>query len=190
MIQDAAKEDDHRADAQRVEQLVRTHEDAIRRFIRRRSGQAILDRVSVEDLYQDTVTHALQDADSFAHCDDAQFLAWITVIAKRIVSRAAPNGPQFVRIKGPASTGVGIPEGQLQSSSRTPSSITSGRERSNSLSYALRKLPIQQQVALTLSRIEQRPLAEIAALMGLPKKTTSQLIWRAAQSLREVLEDL
>ena len=189
MIQDAASADDQRSHAQRVERLVRAHEDAIRRFIRRRSGRAILDRTSVEDLYQDTVAQALQDAGGFAVCDDRQFLNWITIIARRIVSRTAPNGPPVVRIKSPASTGVGIPESELPSSTRTPSSITSGQEKNDGLSHALRTLPTQQRIALTLSRIERRSLTEIAAVMGLPRKTVSQLIWRAAQSLREALAD-
>ena len=189
MIQDTAKSDDHEANVERVEGLVRAHEDAIRRFIRRRSGRAILDRASVEDLYQDTVAQALQDADSLGSCDEGRFLDWIMVIARRIICRAARNGPPVVRIKGPASTGVGIPESELRSSTRTPSSITSGQERNDSLKQALRSLPTQQRIALTLSRIERRSLAEIAGVMGLPTKTVSQLIWRAAQSLREVLED-
>ena len=190
MIRDAAKPYDHEANVQRVEGLVRAHQNAIRRFIRQRSGKAILARAGVEDLYQDTVVQALRSADSFASCKDGQFLTWVKVIAKRVLSGAALNGPPVVRIKGPASTGVGIPESELQSSTRTPSSITSGQERSDSLKRALRSLPTQQRVALTLSRIERRSLPEIAAVMGLPTRTVSQLIWRAAQSLREVLEDL
>jgi RNA polymerase sigma factor (sigma-70 family) len=62
-----------------------------------------------------------------------------------------------------------------------------GGERSDSLLEAIGKLPAHYRMVLLLHRIEERPLAEVAARMKLTTGATAQLIARAMAMLREKL---
>ncbi len=168
--------------------LVEKHQDRIQRFIRARSGPKVLQRATLDDLYQETVTAALQSAEGFVFHDDRRFVAWICTIARRVIARYAcdPRGePTITRIKGPSSTGVGVPETQLYAKNRTPSSVVAGRERSSALADAIRMLPEHYCKALTLYKLEERPLAEVAKTLGRTKGATARLIGRAMHTLRE-----
>ena len=70
-----------------IEHLLQKHERSIRRVITRRSGLEVLKRATVDDLYQETVTAAIAGAESFVFRDDGSFMAWITTITRRAITR-------------------------------------------------------------------------------------------------------
>ena len=53
----------------------------------------------------------------------------------------------------------------------------------------LRELPSDYRTVLQLYRIEQRPLAEVAARMNRTKQATCHLIARAMATLRDALRE-
>ncbi len=170
-----------------VRQLVTKYDAHIRKFINRRSGPAVLKRTTVEDLHQATVATALECADRFEFHDDARFLGWILVIARRKIARSAcpsRREPMTVRIKRAESSGVGVPEMALLAETRTPSSIVAGQEHKSVLSSALLTLPEHYRLVLTLYELEGRPLAEVAEAIGRSRGATAQLLRRALQALR------
>lgn len=175
---------------QMVERLLSEHKDQIRRFIGGRSGSAVLRRTTVDDLYQETVVAALASAETYEYTDDAGFISWVYTIARRIISRSfrkMGDRASVVRIRGMFSSGTGVSETSLYSPNRTPSSAVAGGERSDSLLKAIRELPAHYRTVLTLHRIEERPLADVAARMNLTRGATCQLIVRAMALLREKL---
>lgn len=175
---------------QTVERLLSEHKEMICRFIGRRSGSAVLQRTTVDDLYQETAIAALANAEDFEFSGDASFVSWITTIARRVIaySLRGPRGrASALRIRGRFSSGTGVSENSLYSPCRTPSSAVAGGERSDSLLEVIGKLPAHYRTVLLLHRIEERPLAEVAARMKLSKGATAQLIARAMAMLRERL---
>ncbi|MGD2108273.1 MAG: sigma-70 family RNA polymerase sigma factor [Phycisphaerae bacterium] len=175
-----------------IEQLVREHEQRIRRFISRRSGPAVLRRATVEDLFQDTVMAAYSSAASFQFQGDSSFLGWISTIARRVIARCAAGGerePATFRIKRPESTGVGVYETELAPRSRTPSSLVAADERKSALLVAIDQLPPEYRRIVTMYKLEERSLADIATLTGRDKDATCHLIARAYRKLRESLKD-
>jgi RNA polymerase sigma-70 factor (ECF subfamily) len=175
-----------------VAKLVSKHERRIRRFIGRRSGPEVLKRATVDDIFQDTVAAAIASADNFVFQDDDRFVAWITTIARRVIAHCvayARRGPSTIRIKRAESSGVGVPESQLSPGGRTPSSLAAGQEREAAIRKAIGKLPERYSQVLTLYKLEERSLAEVAERMGRSKGATCRLIARAIRQLRRMTAD-
>lgn len=175
---------------QTVEQLLSQHKEQIRRFIGRRSGSAVLQRTTIDDLYQETAIAALASAETFEYAGDASFISWVSTIARRVISHSL-RGPQGrlspLRIRGVFSSGIGVSEANLYAPNRTPSSAVAGGERSDSLVKAIGELPAHYRTVLRLYGIDELPLAEVAARMNLTKGATCRLIARAMAMLRERL---
>ena len=170
-----------------VRQLVARHQVRIRRFISRRSGPEVLRRTTVDDLYQATVATALECANNFEYRDDARFLGWIMTIARRVIAqsiRSRRYDPVILRIKHAASSGVGVPETELDAGIRTPSSVVAGHEAMLDLSKAVQALPENYRLAITHYRLEGCSLAEVADRMGRSKAAAAKLVGRALQALR------
>jgi len=172
---------------QTVEQLLSEHKDQIRRFIGRRSGSEVLKRTTVDDLYQETAAAALASAGTFKYVDNAGFITWVSTIARRVISHMLrdPQGRlSDLRIRGTFSSGTGVSESSLYAPNLTPSSAVAGDERSDSLVKAIRGLPAHYRTVLQLYKIEELPLAEVAARMNLTKGACCRLITRAMAMLR------
>lgn len=177
---------------QTIERLLSTHRNEIRNFIGRRSGSVVLKRTTVDDLYQETATEALASAETFEYGGEADFMCWVSTIARRVISHSlrGPRGRMStVRIRRAESSGIGVSETRLYAPNRTPSSIVADSERSDSLVKVLRELPSDYRTVLQLHEIEERPLAEVAARMNRSKRATCMLIARAMAMLREKLRE-
>ena len=175
-----------------VEELLSEHKDQIRGFIGRRSGPVVLKRTTIDDLYQETATEALASAETFEYAGEASFISWVSTIARRVIARSLrgpPGRPSTVRIRGAESSGIGVSETRLYAPNRTPSSAVGDSERRDSLVKTLRELPSDYRTVLQLYRIEERPLAEVAARMNRTKSATCMLIARAMAMLREQLRE-
>jgi RNA polymerase sigma factor (sigma-70 family) len=175
-----------------VDRLLSKHQDRIRHFIGRRSGSAVLNRTTIDDLYQETAATAISCADGFEYVDDARFISWVSTIARRVISNSLFDPrrlPPTLRIRRARSSGVGVSETRIYARNRTPSSAVAENERSDALRQAINELPEHYRTVLTLYRIEERPLAEVAARMQRTKGATCRLIARAIALLRETLRE-
>jgi RNA polymerase sigma factor (sigma-70 family) len=92
--------------------------------------------------------------------------------------------PYTIRIKRAQSTGVGVRESELTPGGRTPSSLAAAQELETALRAAIRRLPPDYHRVITLYKIKERPLGEVAALMHRTKGATCRLIARAVEQLR------
>lgn len=175
-----------------IQQLIDKHERTIRDFIVRRSGPRVLKRATSEDIFQETVAAACASAASFEFRGDASFVAWISTIARRVIARFAAGverEPHTFRIKRAESTGVGVYETELTPRGQTPSSLVASRERRAALHEAIRNLPPDYRRVLTLYKIEERSLDEVAEIIGREKTATCHLIARAIRRLRKMMVD-
>lgn len=172
-----------------ISQLIEKHKHSIRQFIIRRSGSAVLKKSSIDDIYQDSITAALSSAHTFIFVGERQFLGWIFTIVRRIISRTLGRDPEpnIIRIKQQASTGVGITENILRSTSRTPSSAVAERERKHKLAAALDTLPEHYQKVIKLYKLENHTLDDVSRVMDRSKGATARLIGRALDALRKKL---
>lgn len=180
------------ASAAEVKRLVARYERRIRIIISQRSGPQVLQRTSLDDLYQETVAQAIASAPTFVYDGDARFLVWIGTIARRVVGRTLnrqDNKIHTVRIKRSQSTGVGVVDAELPSTHRSPSSVAAGLERSDRLAAALHNLPEHYREVIRLYKIEQRPLREVARRLGRTPGATCQIFQRALQQLRETMTE-
>lgn len=181
-------------DSPSLAQLVERHTRAIRRFIRRRSGAALLKRATVDDLFQETVTAAFHGAKrgNFTFVDHGTFLSWMYTIARRVMSKTmtdSARGPYVTRIRGASSSGTGIRESRLAAPGRTPSSVVGGRERRAALFAAIQGLPKEYREVLVLYKMKQYSLAEMADRLGCSKPAVCAKIGRAVRLLQEELQD-
>ncbi len=171
-------------------ELLTKHEKLIRRFLGRRSGPYVLRRTTLDDLFQETVAVAIRRSALFEYRDEATFLTWVNAIARNVVLRSLADQRrrlQPTRIKGVASTGVGVRETEISSASRTPSSMVAGRESRWALDCAISKLPEHYRRVIALYKLEGRSLDEVAQQMDRSKNATCRLIARAMQRLRTLL---
>lgn len=71
-----------------------------------------------------------------------------------------------------------------------PSKVVARREEHRLLLKALRRLPLDLQIAVELFYWEHMPLAEIAAVIEIPEGTVKSRLFRAKKLLRERIEEL
>jgi RNA polymerase sigma factor (sigma-70 family) len=175
-------------DHQSVERLVLKYENWIRRFIRRRADQSVLARTTPDDLYQESVSIALQSAVSFTYCDDARFLAWMALIIARCIWRSRDEGFRGIKFTSSQigdSSGLGRAVEQAPAVQSTPSSIAHRNDRSARLRQSISRLPGRYRQVLTCYALEQRPWPDVAAELGCSRGAAARLLKRALRRLRE-----
>lgn len=168
--------------------LITTNEPKLRALIRRRAGRSVLNRVSLDDLFNEVIAEALSAAKSFEYQGDERFLRWMETITKRVMARAV-EGPHFIltRLRSPDSLGTGVPAEDIPGNARTPSSIVNQRDERTLLYKAMDRLPQHYRQVLVLYAAERRPVSAIAAEIHRTEKATYGLLARATAALRECL---
>ncbi|MEK6799499.1 MAG: sigma-70 family RNA polymerase sigma factor [Planctomycetota bacterium] len=180
------------AAAPSVEALLARHGAQIRLFITRRTGPAVLKRTTIEDLYQETMTAALAAAEGCHFDNDARFVSWASTTARRVIVESFRTGDGKgaapLSIRRPGSSGTGVGESSLPHSGPSPSSVAAGHERQATLHERLATLPSHYREVITLYRLEELPLEEVARRMGKTKGATCRILARATRLLRRSLE--
>lgn len=168
-----------------VADLLRRFEPQIRCYLHRMVGEGGLD-----DVYQETITAALAAADRFEYHGDAQFMVWVYTIARRVVlqsQRKAARTP--ARLCSPLSSTPGVPESAIAQLGGTPSSLVARSEYCRKLAQAMNALPQAYREVVTLYKIEERPLGEVAQILGKSKSATCHLFARALAALNEKFQE-
>jgi len=181
--------DNDRANMMRT--LVARHEPQIRAIICGRSGARVLCWTTVDDLVQDTAAAAIAGAHAFTYRGDGPFLAWIRVLALRIVARSL-NDRERRMLQAPAPNAAKPsavePTEVVPDDEAGPSTICTLAERAQTVRDAIDGLPDRYRKVLTLYRLEERPLGQVAAELGCTKGATARLMDRALKQLRTRLK--
>ncbi len=154
--------------------LVERHERSVFGFV-----HGMVRNVSdVEDLAQEVFLAAFKNLRSF-DARRAKFSTWLLTIAH---NRCCNH----LKRRSPKSSDMN----DVMSGVASPETAAANRETWDRLDEALNNMSIEQRTAFILAEIQQIPLAEIAAIEGIPLGTVKSRISRAKDRLRRELKDL
>ncbi len=155
------------------DQLVRRHFWGIYRFFRNKVDDA------AEDLAQRTFLACVEARDRVRA--DLSFRAYLFGIARNQLSLYFRRHQRSAKLFRPSETSVadvqGLPDGRL-----------SEREEQQALLVALRRIPVDFQIAIELYYWEEMSVAEVAAVLEIAPGTVKSRLGRARAKLREQLE--
>ncbi|MBX7083751.1 MAG: sigma-70 family RNA polymerase sigma factor [Nannocystaceae bacterium] len=157
-------------------ELFERYFDAVYRFFRNKVDEA------AEDLVQQTFMGLVQGRDRFR--GDASFRTYVFMIArKRLYSylRERDRAREPIEVGTTSVADLGLV---------SPSRAVLVRQEQHLLLQALRRLPIEMQVALELFYWEELGVAEIASVLETPIGTVKSRLQRARTRLDEIIVEL
>ena len=163
-------EEARRGSAQAFERLVAKHQQAVRGFLRRVTG----DWADADDLAQDAFVAAWSGLDAYKGASSVR--SWLCAIAwRKALSHQRSRGRRAAR------DGAWL-EG-------AEPAADAGAEDRIALAGALASLPIEQRAAVSLCLAAEFSHSEAAEALGLPLGTIKSHVTRGRAKLLEVLGD-
>jgi RNA polymerase sigma-70 factor (ECF subfamily) len=165
-------------DAETLSRLYAEHAESLLGFFMRR----VFDPEAAMDLVAETFAAAFADRRRFRGGDDRDALAWLFGIARhRALNHSRRAGRERRALRR-----LGFERRPLTSEEYERIEQLAGfGDVRDELAHALSKLGGQQQDALRLRIIEERPYAEVAAELGVTEQTARARVSRALAVLRE-----
>jgi len=152
--------------------LVRRHTATLHRFFASKAPEA------VEDLVQATFLACVETRDRFR--EDASFRTYALAIARKVLLkhyRKHMRGKRALALETVCADQV----------SGSPSLAAAAREELRLLLGGLRRIPIDQQIAIELYYWEDLGVAEIAAILEVAPGTIKSRLARARDQLRDAI---
>jgi RNA polymerase sigma-70 factor (ECF subfamily) len=160
-------------------ELVRRHFSAVFRFFRSKIDD------NVDDLTQRTFLACVSSAPSFR--GDASFRAWVLGIARKQLLLHLRTRYRRERVFDPGAQSIRDVEPAMGTS---PSGFVAERENEQLLLAALRRIPVDFQIAVELFYWEELQLTEIAEVLEIAVGTVKSRLGRARAMLREQIAAL
>ena len=157
--------------------LLLQEQDRLRRLIHRLLGYQHTAH-EVDDLTQDVLLSAWQRRSTFR--GESTVSTWLTAIAIRRVH----NHARWARVRRNLTSWFATEE----PAHHTPACPAEHTDEVTAMQRAMHTLRHQDREVLVLHYLEGRPLAEVAALLGLARNAAEQRLSRARTRLRERLE--
>ena len=185
-------------DADAFARLFEQYSNLMRMTLRAQISAELRPKVGASDLLQETFLTASRSVGEFDGENIETFIRWLQVIAarrvadayrryfdfeKRDLRREIPLDQLLARSDRSAAALVD----QLADSASGPLSVAHRHEQALRLADALAALPEHYREVLQLRYLEERPLNEIAQLLGRTKGSTAMLMARAIEKLRDLL---
>ena len=149
-------------------------------WIRLRLGARLRAAVEPADVYQETMLRAVRSAEGFRWQGERAFANWLARIAENVVQE---------QVRRSGRHGHAALAEEPQAPSVSPSRAQRRDERFDRLRRALAALdPVSRRV-VELSRLEGRPLGEIAAAVGRSPNAVALVLLRALRELRKRIGD-
>lgn len=159
--------------------LVRRHFPVIFRFFRSKITEG------VEDLAQRTFLGCVESADAYR--GDASFRAFVLGIARKQLLLHFRTRYRREAVFDPATLSL---QEVAPPSGGSPSALIAARDEERLLVAALRRLPVDFQIAVELFYWEELPIAEIADVLEVATGTVKSRLGRARDMLRRHVADL
>jgi RNA polymerase sigma factor (sigma-70 family) len=156
------------------DELIRRHFDSICRFFRAKLGD------DVEDLIQRTF---LDCVTSRHRVEEGSFRAYLFAVAKNRLYdhlRARQRGIEVIDLSSQSLADLGT----------SPSQQVARNQQEELLLAALRRIPLEYQIALELAYWEGLSGPEIATVLAIPANTVRSRLARARAAVREHIEQL
>jgi RNA polymerase sigma-70 factor (ECF subfamily) len=160
-------------------QLLKHHEERLKRFIESRIGNHLRNRVDVDDILQETSLKAFNSLERVRWQGETALFSWLCGIA---LNNIYSHSRKYLKISD-----ASPPEEVDKNAS--PSRQIQREERFNRLQDSLGRLSDEHQQVIRLTRIEGLPIREAAKRMNRSEKATAQLLWRATKKLKEAFGD-
>lgn len=139
------------------------------------------------DLAQETFVRVFRSRDSFRA--DAKFSTWLFTIAANLARsqlRWRGHRPNVSLDAESETTGQSLGE-SLPSDAQTPEGEMTVRERAAAVRHAVAQLPDDMREAIVLCELEDKAVAEAAAILETTPKAVESRLYRARQLLRQRL---
>jgi RNA polymerase sigma factor (sigma-70 family) len=159
--------------------LVQRHFPVVFRFFRSKLEEG------VEDLAQRTFLGCVESADAYR--GEAPFRAYVLGIARRQLLVHLRAKYRNEALFDPATQSV---QDFASPSGRSPSAVIAARDEERLLVAALRRLPVDFQIAVELFYWEELPLDEIAQVLEVALGTVKSRLGRARDMLRRHVAEL
>lgn len=161
------------------DELTRQHASALRRTLLRITG----DREAAADAVQEALTRAWLNIGRFE--GRSQFSTWLTRIgineAYRGLRRNLPEPVEPMQIDD-------LVGRRVPSWGRQPEEAFAARELLDRIDGALRELPVDYRVAVTLRDVEGLSTAEAARVLGIGQRALKSRVHRGRMALRAALD--
>ena len=179
-------------------QLFERYSNLVRMTLRSQISPELRAKVDASDLLQETFLTASRSMAEFEGNEPETFVRWLQVIAARRVADAYRRYFDFekrdLRKEVPLDqllarsdrSAARLVE-QLADSASGPLSVAHRHEQALRLADAMAALPEHYREVLQLRYLEERPLGEIAELLGRTKGSTAMLMARAIEKMKELL---
>ena len=160
-------------DAAAFDALIRTQLDRLRGHVQRRLGQRVRARIECEDVVQETVLKACTAIHNFVWTGEGPFFRWLARIAEHVIWKASQ------KMDVPRLTLEPVAPGEP-----TPSTRSARQERAERLERAIADLSEDHRRVVRWTRLDGRPIAEVAELMNRSPNAVKKLLARALDELR------
>jgi RNA polymerase sigma-70 factor, ECF subfamily len=161
--------------------LYEAHRAAVHAYFTGRTG----DPQSAADLMQDVFLRVWQHLEKLADMPEDRQRAWIFTVARNLSVDAHRHQHTQVRVEQALAHEPGRPP---QSVGTAASTAVIAAERVAAVGEAIRRLPEQQRVTLTMAAAGEMTSAELAAALGVPAGTVRYRLSEARRALAEALD--
>ncbi len=173
-------------DESAFDRLVEIYSPQVYALLTRFLGQ----RSSRQDLVQEAFLRVIRARGRYE--PTARFTTWLFRIVYNLAVNETQRGGQRERLAldlaGRTDDGESDPMNEIGDAEATPPSHALEREDMvRAVRAAIERLPETQRMALILAKYEERPYAEIAAIIGSTEKAVKSLVHRARETLRVTL---
>ncbi len=187
-----------------MDELLEAHLPALEAYVRLRAVRELREKESCSDITQSVCREVLQNMNDFEYRGEQAFRAWLFMKAKsKIQDRLRYYHAQKRDIKlerrdathvsGSSSNAVPSRCGEQYRGVITPSQIVMGMEEVVRFERAFDSLPEDYQEVITLARVVELPLEEVAQQMdkslgsvrGLLQRGLRRLSWKLSESSEE-----
>ncbi len=165
-------------------ELLKGHNDLLKRMAQRDVGKRMQARLSAADLVQQTCLSAIRNFDDFHGENEPEFVAWLRGVHQRNVQDAVRR---HVKAKKRAVSAQQAIDGEVPQSSaiHTPSQRAMLGESTAELLEALTEIADDQAEAIRLRHLEQLSLQEISSRMKRSEVSVASLLKRGLATLRQ-----
>lgn len=166
-------------------ELVRRHQRRVAVTVRSVIGEIGQDDLA--DTVQEIFLLAFRGLGSFR--GESQFGTWLTRIALRHCYREAKRQRRRRALFNPFASRDGDrdpPEERIAGAERTDRGVIA-TERRTAIELAMAKLPEEFRTVLVLRIVEEMPVEEVAASLGVSTGTIKSRLFRAKEKMRELL---
>lgn len=176
-------------DAQAQDRLFALYQERVLRRVRRRMGPALREFDQSIDIAQSAMGDAVRDLDRFRGQDEQELLRWMAVLVENKLRNRARRWNARDRMSPLVAAAAGEdsiapdPAGKQE----TPSEVAGRVERIARVHAAIAELPEERRRVIELRDLEQRPWADVAAILGITVKAAERRHARARVQLAALL---